>query len=145
MTRTFKVYKGSDVIKEGVSPITLTALTGSTKYDLQISAVEDGRESDKVDVPSFTTLAPNVPVTGVTLSPATASIAVGETQQLTPTIAPSNATTKTVTYTSATPAVATVSATGLVTGVTAGTSEITVKTTDGSKTAKSTITVRAGA
>lgn len=57
MTRTFKVYNGEEVIKEGASPLTITDLTASTKYNLKISAVEDGKESAKVDVPEFTTLA----------------------------------------------------------------------------------------
>lgn len=58
MVRTFKVYNGTEVIKEGASPLALTGLTASTNYNLKISAVEDGKESDKVDVPEFTTTAP---------------------------------------------------------------------------------------
>lgn len=57
MTRTFKVYNGEQVIKEGASPLVITDLTASTQYNLKISAVEDGKESAKVDVPEFTTLA----------------------------------------------------------------------------------------
>lgn len=84
-----------------------------------------------------------VPVASVTVAPTTASIAVGATRQLTPTVLPANATNKAVTYTSATPATATVSASGLVTGVAAGTVNITVKTTDGNKTAVCAVTVTA--
>lgn len=84
-----------------------------------------------------------VPVASVTVAPTTASIAVGATRQLTPTVLPANATNKAVTYTSATPATATVSATGLVTGVAAGTVNVTVKTTDGNKTAVCAVTVTA--
>lgn len=57
MARTFKVYNGEEVIKEGASPLTLTGLTPSTKYNLKISAIEDDKESAKVDVPEFTTSA----------------------------------------------------------------------------------------
>lgn len=57
MTRTFKVYNGDQVIKEGASPLAITGLTASTTYNFKISAVEDGKESVKVDVPEFTTLA----------------------------------------------------------------------------------------
>lgn len=85
-----------------------------------------------------------VAVTGVTMTPATASIAVNATQQLTATVAPSTASNKTVTYGSSNTAIATVSSTGLVTGVAAGTATITVTTQDGSKTATSTITVTGG-
>jgi len=82
-----------------------------------------------------------VPVTGVTMSPTTASIAVAGTTQLTATIAPTNATNKTVTWTTSNSSLATVSASGLVTGVAAGSPVITVTTQDGSKTATCNIVV----
>lgn len=69
----------------------------------------------------------NLPVTSLDMLPATATIAVAATQQLTTTVAPASAWNKSVTYTSSAPAVATVSATGLVTGVTSGTATITVR------------------
>jgi uncharacterized protein YjdB len=84
-----------------------------------------------------------VPVTGVTVSPTSASISAGLTRQLTATVAPANATNQSVTWTSSNTGVATVSASGLVTAVAAGTATITVKTVDGNKTATSTITVTA--
>jgi uncharacterized protein YjdB len=82
-----------------------------------------------------------VSVTGVTVSPTSASVAAGRTQQLTATIAPSNATNQTVTWSSSNNAVATVSSVGLVTAIAAGTATITVTTQDGGKTATSAITV----
>ena len=82
-----------------------------------------------------------IPVTGVTLSPTSASIAVNGTQQLTATVAPTNATNKNTTFTSSNNSIATVNSTGLVTAVAAGTATITVTTQDGSKTATSAITV----
>ncbi|MBB6110036.1 Glycosidase [Mucilaginibacter lappiensis] len=85
-----------------------------------------------------------VPVTGVSVAPTSATIAAGLTQQLIATIAPTNATNTNVTWTSSNTAVATVSATGLVTAIAAGTATITVKTQDGSKTATSSITVTPG-
>ena len=83
----------------------------------------------------------NVSVTGVTLTPATASVNIGATTQLTATIAPSNATDKVVTWSSSNTAVATVRATGLVTAVAVGSATINVTTHDGAKTASITITV----
>jgi hypothetical protein len=56
MARTFNIYKGAEKLASGASPVALTALVASTKYDLEISAVENGVESTKVTVPSFTTL-----------------------------------------------------------------------------------------
>ncbi|MEP6465186.1 MAG: Ig-like domain-containing protein [Parafilimonas sp.] len=86
---------------------------------------------------------PVVPVTGVSVSPTTASIKVGLTQQLSATISPSNATNQNVTWTSSNTAIATVNAAGLITAVAAGTSTITVKTADGNKTATCAVTVTA--
>lgn len=82
-----------------------------------------------------------VAVTGVTVSPTTAAILVGATRQLTPTVAPANATNKAVTYTSSATGVATVNSSGLVTAVANGTANITVTTADGAKTAVCAVTV----
>lgn len=82
-----------------------------------------------------------VAVTGVTLDPATASIPVNGTIQLTATVIPANATNTAVTWASANPSVATVNSSGLVTGVAAGQTTITVTTIDGNKLATCTVTV----
>ncbi|MBN2486007.1 MAG: Ig-like domain-containing protein [Bacteroidales bacterium] len=89
----------------------------------------------------YGTPAAQIPVTGVSLSPATLALAPGATSQLTATVAPANATNKTVSWSSGNPAVATVSASGLVTALSNGTAIITVTTQDGNKTATSLITV----
>ena len=83
---------------------------------------------------------PYTAVTGVTLSPTEASLIVGETTTLTPTVAPATATDMTVTWTTSDASVATVTD-GVVTAVGAGTATITVTTTDGSKTATCAVTV----
>ncbi|WP_337740110.1 Ig-like domain-containing protein [Cronobacter malonaticus] len=82
-------------------------------------------------------------VTGVTVTPATASLAVGATRQLTGTVLPSDATDKSGTWTTSDATKATVSSTGLVTGVAAGTSTITFKSHDGNFTATCAVTVTA--
>jgi PKD repeat protein len=82
-----------------------------------------------------------VNVTAVSLAPATATLALNQTQQMTPAITPANATNKRVSWSSSNAAVASVSAAGVVTGVSAGTATITVTTQDGGKTATSEITV----
>jgi hypothetical protein len=82
-----------------------------------------------------------VAVTGVSVSPTSASLNVGATQQLTATVAPSNATNKTVSWSSSNTSVATVNSSGMVTGVATGSATITVTTQDGNKTATSVITV----
>ncbi|WP_428232598.1 Ig-like domain-containing protein [Flavobacterium sp.] len=85
----------------------------------------------------------SVPVTGVTVNPATATLGVGATQQLTPTVAPANATNKTVSYSSNNTGVATVNGTGIITAIASGSATITVTTQDGAKTATTAITVNA--
>ena len=81
-----------------------------------------------------------VAVTGVELSQTEVTLGVNETVTLTPTVAPDNAADKSVTWSSDNTAVATV-ADGVVTAVAEGTANITVTTTDGSKTATCAVTV----
>lgn len=85
----------------------------------------------------------NTTVTGVTISPTTASIAVAATRQLTATVAPADAANKAVTWSSSDDTKATVNSSGLVTGVTAGSATITATTVDGGKTATCAVTVTA--
>lgn len=84
---------------------------------------------------------PNVPVTGVSVSPTSVSVAAGLTRQLTATVAPSNSTNQNVSWSSSNTSVATVNSSGLITAVAAGTATITVTTQDGNKTATCTVTV----
>jgi uncharacterized protein YjdB len=81
----------------------------------------------------------NIPVTGITLSPASLTVSIGSSTQLEATIAPANASNKNITWTSNNTAVA-VSATGMVTANSIGTAIITATTADGGKTATTTIT-----
>lgn len=79
-------------------------------------------------------LNPPKKVTSVTITQNDQTLTVGNTLQLTTTIAPSDATDKDVTWSSSDASVATVSATGLVSAVAAGSATITVTTEDQSKT-----------
>ncbi len=65
---------------------------------------------------------------------------VGETEQLTATVLPSNATNKAVTWSSSDDAVATVDENGKVTAKKVGTAKVTVTTKDGNKTATCSVT-----
>ena len=98
------------------------------------------QDGGKSAAATITTIA-QVLVTGVSLSPAAATIITGNTQQLTATLSPENASNKNVTWTSSNTAVATVNELGLVTAVAPGTTTITVTTQDGGKMATSAITV----
>ena len=74
-------------------------------------------------------------VTGVTLNKSSLNLGVGGSEVLSATVLPADATNKHVTWLSSTPSVATVSQSGVVTGVKEGTTQISVITADGSKTA----------
>lgn len=87
------------------------------------------------------TVTVTIPVTGVTLTPETAELKVGETKNLMITVAPETATNKKYTCTSDKESVATVDNTGLITAKSVGTAKITVTTEDGNKTATCTVTV----
>ena len=82
-----------------------------------------------------------VAVTGVTVSPTSATIYKNGTKQLTVTTMPSNATNKNIRWSSGNNSVATVNANGLVKGEALGTATITATSLDGSKTAICTINV----
>lgn len=83
-----------------------------------------------------------VPVTGVEVTPATATLKAGETLQLTATITPAEATVKNVTWTTSDADVAIVSADGLVKAIAAGNATITATTEDGNLTAVCNLTVK---
>ena len=84
---------------------------------------------------------PTVSVTGVTLAPASLTMDVGDTETLTATVSPADATDKTVTWSTSDANVATVDANGKVSAVAPGTATITVTTTDGGKTATCSVKV----
>ena len=99
---------------------------------------EDG---NKTATCSVTVNSNIVSVTGVSLNKNSLTLDIGDTETLTATISPSNATNQNVTWTSSNTGVATVS-NGIVSAISAGTSIITVKTSDGNKTATCTVTVQ---
>lgn len=82
-------------------------------------------------------------VTGVTLDQTDLTLFTGQSEQLTATVTPDNATNKNVTWSSNDDTIATVDNNGNVTAVAAGTATITVTTTDGSNiSAACTVTVK---
>ena len=86
-----------------------------------------------------------VPVSQITLNKAETSISVGNSETLTATVAPENATIKALTWASSDEDVATVAPDGTVTAVKVGTATITATAADGSgKSATCTVTVTGG-
>lgn len=148
MVQTLLLYKGEEVVKkqpqqEGKTTITIEGLSSNTEYPAgtyKLAWTNGATESDKVDVPTFTT--DKVGVTTVTATPETVTITVGETSQIATDVEPTNADDKTLTYTSNNEPVATVNDSGLINAVKAGDATITVKSNDNTKaTAKVSVTV----
>ncbi|MCB6364787.1 Ig-like domain-containing protein [Intestinibacillus massiliensis] len=125
-----------------ISTLTPNSRSSATiKGSGTISKLESGKNST-ITVTDKVTVENSTKVTGVSISPASASVAVDKTVDLTATVSPSNATNKTVTWSSNDTGVATVSDSGVVKGVKAGTATITAKANDGSgKSATCKITV----
>ena len=123
-------------------PIALTApetagtFSGSI-YNIRMSTPD--AVSHSCESTSFKAIV-NQPVSGISLDKETLSLTEGETETLTATIKPSNATDKTITWTTSNSAVATVDG-GVVTAVKAGTATITA--TAGGYSASCVVTVEA--
>ena len=98
-------------------------------------------DGNKTATCKVTVTTATIAVTSVSLNKSSLSMTVGETQTLTATVLPTNATNKTVTWSSSNTSVATVSSSGTVTAKTAGSATITVTTNDGGKFATCSITV----
>ena len=136
-TTALKNPDGSFVVSaynSAASAVSMKVVNGSNSFTYSIPAT-----SSATFVWSGGTA--NVPVTGVSLNPTSATISANASTQLTATVAPSNATNKSVSWSSSNTGVATVSSSGVVTGVAAGTATITVTTASGAKTATCAITV----
>ena len=88
----------------------------------------------------FNSSGPTVYPTGISLNKSSLTLNIGESQTLTATVSPSNATDKSVTWSTGNSSVATVSTGGTVKGVSAGQTTITAKTSNG-KTATCTVYV----
>ncbi|WP_421876726.1 Ig-like domain-containing protein [Marinoscillum sp.] len=162
-TINFSTWKGqvSDNTSSYTDPLLVSASPTSPDFHLQSSSPAinagdpsytlTGSEEDldghariqnsRIDIGVDESGTGGVSVTGVSVSPASASIAVSGTQQLSATVAPTNASNQNVTWSSSNSSVATVNSSGLVTGVTAGSATITATTVDGSFTDNASITV----
>lgn len=111
--------------KAGTATITVTTVDGG-----------------KTATCAVTVKAPEVPVTGVSLNHTALTLLEGQTETLSATVSPTNASNKSVTWSSNNTAVATISSAGVVTAIKAGMATITVTTVDGGKTATCAVTVK---
>ena len=111
----------------------VTAVSAGTAT---ITATADGKSATC----TVTVTAATVPVTGVTMNKTSTSLYVGDTETLTATVQPGNASNQAVTWSTSNPSVATVE-NGVVRATGRGTATITVTTADGNYTATCTVTV----
>lgn len=118
------LYSNTELWKAGKITITSTYGNVSTTFDVTVSAQST-----------------SIPVTGVTVNPASVSLKIGDILQLTATVTPTSAMNKAVTWSSSNPNVASISNAGLVTAKAVGKATITVRTNDGGKTATCDVTV----
>ena len=116
----------------------VTAVSAGTA-NITVTAQGDSTKSASCTV---TVTAATVPVTGVSLNKDSLALGVGDSETLTATVKPEDATNQAVTWTSSNSTVATVDQNGVVTAVAPGTATITVTTADGGFTATCTVTVR---
>ena len=135
------VWSSSD---ETIATVVNGVVTGVAAGQVTIIATaHDGGGAVATAVITVTDTTANIAVTGVSVSPETVPLTVGDTANLTATVTPADASDKSVTWTSSDTGVATVDSSGMVTAVAAGTATITVTTTDGGKTASAAVTVLA--
>ena len=114
--------------KAGYALVTATTADGNYPYEIHVnvSASSSGGGGSTT-----------VPVTGVSLNKTSTSLVVGQTELLTATVTPSSATNTAVTWSSNNTSVATVD-NGTITAKAKGSATITVRTSDGNKTAEAT-------
>ncbi|EGQ3109441.1 Ig domain-containing protein [Staphylococcus pseudintermedius] len=148
MVKKLKLYTNGEVIdsKEGEGRLTVSVsgLDPATTYPegiYQVAFEENGKESEKVDVPEFTTN--SILITSISFVPESKTITNGTNEQLEPNISPSTATDKSLSYASNAPETVSVDEnTGVINALQTGEAIITATTKDGSnKTAQITITV----
>ena len=111
-------------VKAGTATITVTTEDGGYQATCRVTVNEDRR------------------VTGVKVSPSTATMYVGDSRTLVATVEPANAENKNVSWTSSDTSVASVDQSGKVTAVKAGSATITVTTAEGGHKATCDITVQ---
>jgi uncharacterized protein YjdB len=137
------VSQGTFGVSATDTPQTHTLTSIGATGNVTLTFVGTGWGESWIDDIEWDGGASTIPVTGVTISPGTVSLMVTETEQLSASVSPSNATNQGVSWSSSNSNVATVNASGLVTAIAAGSATITGTTDDGSYTDTTSVTVTA--
>lgn len=128
------IFNGATWEKAGVKGIVVDARYGLADVSTFFAQIQ---------TPDSISASGTVNVTGVTVAPSIATVAVGAEVTIGAVVSPASATDKSVAWTSSDDEIATVSASGVVEGVSAGTAVITATTTDGGFTDICAVTVTA--
>ncbi|HUG12079.1 MAG TPA: Ig-like domain-containing protein [Opitutaceae bacterium] len=119
-------WSSSDDNVATVDAVGLVSAVASGTATITVTTIDGGfQASTSVTVESVV-----IPVTGVSVTPESATIELGSTRTLLATVAPANASDTGVTWASSNPDVATVSGAGIVTAVATGAATITATTND---------------
>jgi len=125
----------------GNATITVTAAT-NTEYVSRTATVTISGTGVTAQTVSITQAAsPVISVTGILFDVISVDFTVGDTEQLSASVTPSNATNQNLIWSSSNESVVTVDANGLITAVGEGTATITVTTEDGGFSASCTVNV----
>lgn len=148
MANKLNLYKGTELVKsvdanqEGATEVLVEGLKSNTDFakgDYKVSFSNDSGESNKVDVPSFKTLA--ILVSAIQVTNATENLEVGGTATISASVTPNNASDKTLVFVSNNEEVATVDGSGKITAVAEGSTKISVASNDGNASKEVTVNV----
>lgn len=142
-TASYKIVKwtSADAIIGTDTIITLDSITGKIVAKKAGIANVIATTHNGLTATCEVTVAPYIAVTGVTLDKTNIVFSIGDSEQLTATILPSNASNQKFTWVSSDNNVARVSNSGVVMALAKGNAKITVTTEDGSKTAECNVKV----
>lgn len=130
------IYKGGVKNNSGTNaPVTKLLAEGYAFVEIDTEEVLDGQYLNVMAMThpcKVMKFSGTIAVRGITLTPETATLTIGQTQQFAASVTPANATNQQLSWSSDAPGVATVDETGKVTAVSAGTAQITVAATDNS-------------
>ncbi len=125
--------------KPNIATVNNGLVTAVALGTANISATAKDKDGNQLTANCIVTVK-NISVTGVSLNKSSITISLNNSETLTATISPSNASNKNVTWTSNDTSIATVN-NGVVTGIGLGNTTITVTTEDGNKTASCSVEV----
>lgn len=131
--------KGGDEVRTATFFVTAKFDATGFNYDFELQS-ETGKEVP-VSFVRVIKIPPVVNVTGVTVTPETLALGVGQTAELSSTVLPDKATDQSVQWSSSNSSVATVAPNGQISTLAAGTSTIIVTTNDGMFTDSCMLTV----